>query len=52
MKLKIRCYECDSEYEIQAEPGCLADEIKYCIVCSAEIDQDPIEDEEIESEEE
>lgn len=46
MRVEIRCYECDSEYQIYAEQGCLADDIKYCSVCSAEIDQDPIEEEE------
>lgn len=51
MKLKITCFECDSEYQIDYQQGCLSDDIKYCIVCSSEIeievdDEDELDDDE------
>jgi hypothetical protein len=51
MKLKITCFECDSEYQIEYQQGCLSDDIKYCIVCGSEIETE-IEDEETEIEDE
>lgn len=50
MKTKIICFECDSEYYIDYQQGCLADDIKYCIICSSEIELE--ENEEIDPEEE
>jgi len=50
MKLKITCFECDSEYQINYQQGCLSDDIKYCIVCGSEIEIEPNEEEEIDDE--
>ena len=51
MKLKITCFECDSEYQLDYQQGCLSDDIKYCIVCGSEIETE-IDDEETELEDE
>lgn len=46
MKNRISCYECDSEYTVQYQPGSLTDEIQYCIVCSTPLDIDTEEESE------
>lgn len=50
MKLKITCFECDSEYQIDYQQGCLTEDIKYCIVCGSEIEIEPNQEDEIEDE--
>ena len=44
MKKLIRCFECDSEYEIQYHEGLLADEPQFCIVCKEPIELEDISD--------
>jgi hypothetical protein len=51
MITKITCFECDSEYQIEHQQGCLADDIRYCIVCGSEIEIEPNQEEELEDEE-
>lgn len=35
MQQKVFCDNCDSEYDLIHEIGCLSDEPKYCIVCKS-----------------
>jgi predicted nucleic acid-binding Zn ribbon protein len=51
MITKITCFECDSEYQIHSQQGCLTDDIRYCIVCGSEIETEIDDEEEIEDEE-
>jgi hypothetical protein len=51
MITKITCFECDSEYQIHSQQGCLTDDIRYCIVCGSEIEPEVDDGEEIEDEE-
>jgi hypothetical protein len=51
MITKITCFECDSEYQIHSQQGCLTDDIRYCIVCGSEIETEVDNEEEIEDEE-
>jgi hypothetical protein len=50
MITKITCFECDSEYQIQSQQGCLTYDIKYCSICGSEIETEVDDEEEIEDE--
>jgi hypothetical protein len=53
MITKITCFDCDSEYQIHSQQGCLTDDIKYCSVCGnvIEVEIDDDNNEELEDEE-
>jgi hypothetical protein len=43
MKYNIRCFECDSEYQIEYEEGLIADELQFCSICKEPIDAEFVE---------
>lgn len=38
----IRCYNCDSEYQVEYDVGLIADDLQYCMIC-----QEPVEPEDV-----
>ena len=47
MKYNVNCFECDSEYTVEYEQGCIADDLKFCAICkNDDIELELLEDEE------
>ena len=45
MIIQCRCFECDSEYQLEYQEGMIADEPQYCVVCKEPIEIEVIEEE-------